>query len=879
MKILTMKLKNFSIIKACFNMEDILIDFTKSKNIIQLFQGPSGSGKTGIVSCIHPFAYNILDSDRPNSDLIVDGVEGIKEIDYLDGPDLIYIKHVYEYKAGKRIVKSYFTLNETELNPNGNVTSFNDLVKLHFGITPKSMTLLRLGNNVKNLLGSSYTERKDYVSNLMSELSIYLQYHKKVSEDVRYYNSLLKNCVDKITRLHIDNEVEIENKIEAKDKDIRLLNSDLAEANKKVGALKFNLEQNDYNQLLIDQRNLENLINENNKTIDKYNNIINRNTVENTLESIVKELNKLEMEKNTNETVLSMHLSKLNSLYKSKEDNEVKLGKVISKFNKDEIETKLSELYKIRNEMKTKQPMYDYSEEELFQILTMAQDIYNNMKDIDGIDRTGLIEVINRRRTSGNPEHWIMNGIDRYQKKINYCENRIRTLQSLGTKRDEDTYIMYTPPECKIKDCPYKAYYEDMNCEDTESEMKQLQEDVKKHKISLDLYNNMYIMNQKIGYILMLVKSNALLFNRGAKDMINQTKIFEYLLNDRDYYKDVEVYFTEEIDIVHKLKEYKNLNEDIKQFEMELEILKANSGSVDMLDEMIKEITNEIHHTEIEIGELKEVLLIIDERLSELRDQRIIREEYEEAIANLQEVKAKVTQLIGEERVITNKIQGLSNIKIELNRELGNIQAIENNISYYRKEIEDLRYRIIEFRKLQEEKEELTAEFEKIKAIKRALSSKEGMPLLYQTVYLKDTTNLMNQLLDIAYGGELRVEPFVIDEKEFRIPFRRHGVVISDISAASQGESSMIVAALSFALIKQSLYKYNIIILDEIDGPLDESLRSRFLEIIESVSNLIDAEQVFVISHNNTYNNYPVDLICTGETKLDFKSANVIFER
>lgn len=879
MKILTMKLKNFSIIKSCMNRDQILIDFTRSKNIIQLFQGPSGSGKTGIVSCIHPFAYNALDVDRPNSDLIVDGVEGIKEIDYLDGPDLIYIKHIYEYKAGKRTVKSYFMLNEVEMNPNGNVTSFNDLVKLHFGITQKSMTLLRLGNNVKSLVGSSYTERKDYVSNLMSELSIFLQYHKKVSEDMRYYNSLLKNCVDKITRLHIDNEVEIEDRIEAKDRDIRLLNNDLAEANKKVGALKFNLEQNDYNKLLVDQRNVEMLIAENNRTIDRYNNIIGRNTVERTLEFIDKELTRKEIEKGTYENMLSMNLSKLNSLYKSKEDNEAKLGKVISKFNKKEIEDKLQELYNVRNEMKTKQPMYDYTEEELFQILTMAQDIYNNMKDIDGIDRTGLIEVINRRRTSGNPEHWIMNGIERFQKKISYCENRIRTLQSLGTKRDEDTYIMYTPPECKIKECPYKAYYEDMNCEDTDSEMKDLQEQVRKHKISLQLFDDMYKMNQKLGYILMLVRSNALLFNRGAKDMINQSKIFEYLLNDKDFYSDVEVYFTEEIDIVHKLKEYKNLNEDIKQFEMELEIMKANSESVDMLDEMIKAITDDIHHTEIEVGEEKEVLLLLEKDISDLREMRLIREKYEEAVNNLQEVQTKVTQLTGEERNISNKLQELSSIKVELSREMGNIQAIENNINYYRKEIEDLRYRIIEFRKLQEEKEELESEYEKIKAIKRALSSKEGMPLLYQTVYLKDTTNLMNQLLDIAYNGELRVEPFVIDEKEFRIPFRRHGVVISDISAASQGETSMIVAALSFALIKQSLYKYNIIILDEIDGPLDESLRSRFLEIIESVSNLIDAEQVFVISHNNTYNNYPVDLICTGETKLDFKSANVIFEK
>lgn len=879
MKILTMRLKNFSIIKSCFNQEEIIIDFKKSKNIIQLFQGPSGSGKTGIVSCIHPFAYNQLDVDRPNSDLIVSGVNGEKELIYLDGQDIIKINHFYEWKSGKRLVKSFISLNDNELNENGNVTSFNELIKLHFGITPKALTLLRLGNNVKSLVNSSYTERKDYVSSLMSELAVYLQYHKKVTEEGRYYNSLLKNCIDKISRLHIENEVEIEDRIEAKDRDIRLLNGDLAEANKRVGAIKYKLEENDYNQLLINQRNNDLLIVENRKIITKYHNIIEKNTVNETMEELLNQLNKAELEKNTNETVISMDLAKLNSLYQSKEDATTNLGKVISKFNKKEIEEKLTELYEVRNNMSVKQPLYDYSEEELFKVLTMAQDIYNNMKDIDGIDRTALVEVINNRKVGINPDHKILAGIQRYQDKINYVENRMRTLQSLGSKNVNDTYIMYTPPECKIKECPYKAYYEDMNCENQDEEMKKLQKEVKLHKISLDLFNNMYIINQKLGYILMILKSNEPLFRRGAKDKINKEAIFQYLTNDLDYYHDLEVYFTEEIDIVHKQKEYEILNEDIERFEKELELLKLNSESIEMLENRLNEIEKDIHETTMDYDNRKEMIAVLESNISELNHKKLLRESYEDAINNLQEVESKLSQLTMDERNIKSKLENLSSLKIELNKEVGNIQAIENNINYYRKEIEDLRYRIIEFRKLKEEQAELESEYEKIKAIKRALSSKEGLPLLYQNVYLKDTTNLMNQLLDIAYNGELRVEPFEIDEKEFRIPFRRHGVVISDISAASQGETSMIVAALSFALIKQSLYKYNIIILDEIDGPLDESLRSRFLEIIESVSNLIDAEQVFVISHNNTYNNYPVDLICTGETKLDFKSANVIFER
>ena len=881
MKIKKLRLKNFSIIKACMNMDELLIDFTKSNNILQLLVGPSGSGKTGILSCIHPFAYNKLDTDRSDSDLIVSGATGEKELIYQDGKDEIKITHFYEPKGDKRTVKSFIELNGVELNKNGNVTSFNELVKLHFGITTKSLTLLRLGNNVKSLVSSSYTERKDYISSLMSEVDMYLQYHKKVTDDMRYYNSLLRNCIDKITRLHVDNEFEIENEIERIDKEIRLHNAQLADTNRKVGSLKYKLQENNYDQLLLDQRNIQLSIVENNKTLARYSKILEGNTVLESLGELQNKIRELEVVKNTNETIISMNLAKLNNLFQSKEDKQSKLGKVISKFNKEEIKAKLAELYDKRNNTIVKHPMYDYSEEELFQILTMAQDIYNNMKDIDGIDRIALTEVIDARKQGRNPEGYALRQQQKYQDKINYCESRIRNLTALGgnMKNDEAIYIMYTPEQCKVKDCPYKAYYEDNNCDDKDSEIDKLKEEIRKHKISLDLFTNMYNINQKIGYILMLVKSNQLLFNRGAKDMINQNKIFEYLLNDDDYYRDLEIYFTEEIDIVHKKKEYEILNKDIDEFERELEILNLNSESIDMLEKDLQEIEKEIQDTNTDYFNRKTELESAILEISELNNKKMLREAFEEALSNKEDLERKITQLTMEERKLGNKLSELSTVKTDLTRELGNIQALENHIAHFRKDQDELRYRILEFRKLQSEKEELESEYNKIKYIKKSLSSKEGMPLLYQNVYLKDTTAIMNELLDIAYGGELRVEPFVINDKEFRIPFRRHGVVISDISAASQGETSMIVAALSFALIKQSLYKYNIILLDEIDGPLDEELRSRFLEIIEAISQLIDSEQVFIISHNNTYNNYPVDVITTGENKLDFKNANIIFER
>ena len=50
--------------------------------------------------------------------------------------------------------------------------------------------------------------------------------------------------------------------------------------------------------------------------------------------------------------------------------------------------------------------------------------------------------------------------------------------------------------------------------------------------------------------------------------------------------------------------------------------------------------------------------------------------------------------------------------------------------------------------------------------------------------------------------------------------------------------------------MSQSLDKYNIIILDEMDGALDKDTRPLFNQLLEKQLNMIGCEQCFVISHN-----------------------------
>ena len=172
-------------------------------------------------------------------------------------------------------------------------------------------------------------------------------------------------------------------------------------------------------------------------------------------------------------------------------------------------------------------------------------------------------------------------------------------------------------------------------------------------------------------------------------------------------------------------------------------------------------------------------------------------------------------------------------------------------------------YRLQSFEELSNELAKYRNVYDEMELVKKSLSSKEGIPLFYQQVYLKDVQCIANELLDIIYDGDLYIEKFEPTADDFKIPFITKNSQIGDVSYASQGERSFISLALSFALIYQSISKYNVVLLDEIDSTLDTKNREKFIQILEKQLEMINGDQIFLISHNNMFSMYPVDVIDT----------------
>ena len=214
MKITYLKLKNFVNIKVGMKKTEIEIDFSSSSNKLVLLCGPNGSGKTSLLSELHPFANSGNMDVRGETNLIIEGKDGYKEIHIQDNEDKYIIKHYYMFSKKTKSVKSFIIKNNIELNPNGNVKSFKEAVFDNLGIDQELLKLMRLGSNVTSLINMKSTNRKNFATKLFSDIEVYQGFYKKVSDEYRNVRAVLKSTADKISKFNIQDENEFTKQLE-----------------------------------------------------------------------------------------------------------------------------------------------------------------------------------------------------------------------------------------------------------------------------------------------------------------------------------------------------------------------------------------------------------------------------------------------------------------------------------------------------------------------------------------------------------------------------------------------------------------------------------------------------------------------------------------
>ena len=119
------------------------------------------------------------------------------------------------------------------------------------------------------------------------------------------------------------------------------------------------------------------------------------------------------------------------------------------------------------------------------------------------------------------------------------------------------------------------------------------------------------------------------------------------------------------------------------------------------------------------------------------------------------------------------------------------------------------------------------------------------------------------------------LEDFKIDEKESYIPYSINGKIIQDVTKASQGQKSLFSIAIAFAFLQHVRIKYNIALLDEIDGPLHNTEKAKCLSMVLRQMKALGSIQTFFITHSSL-ENLPVNFILTADEDLNLQNGSTV---
>ena len=849
MKILYLKLTNFINIVTAFNTETIEIDFSKSNNNVVLLTGPNGSGKTSILSCLHPFPTNGNMDVRSDNPIIVPRENGYKEIHISDGDDLYVIQHFYTRNSDKHIIKSYIQKNGVELNENGNVTSFKEIVEKELGLEQDYMKLTRLGSNVTNFIDMKRQERKNFTGKIISEADIYLSYHKKIMADKNKVNIQINHTSDLIRRLQVDDLGELKKAQKSLQHQIEDLTAKIEKANSELSVLQYQL--NDCGDIPAMRERIqekEKELKHIQKALARASEIkISISTLKSMIEEAKISILKAKSALDTNVITRTGILNQLDSIANEIDSIRREIARIEDDQNVKDMEANIELLREtIRRRAKESgisgyvRPCSKAEMEDLIKMLDKCMDILLSTYELG---KGPIQKAVSFFHTKTDIEKYTRENKEKIKR------NKMQSLcEQVYAEISKDIGLL--GPDCKNPSgCRVYDFYQRIYEYATQAPDKVIEDE------TFLAYTKMAYNN--IQTVLKYLRDYHDIFEKMPeciKDQFLMNTVLTHICN-MEWIYDKDIIFHELGLITDDELQDADLEELSRQKSMLAQYKKANSN-IEYFQNKLEELINS--RTTL-MGQLDEVKETINSLNREIAEKEASVSDYEDMVIAMEHEDEVETEF----NDLKSKLTLASQLSLQIREKtsiLNDLQFRKNKMS---KTHQDNEFRIENYKRYKKDLDELSSKFTDLEYLARALSSREGIPLIFIQAYLKDIKDVANQLLDVVYDGDLHLEDFEITADEFGIPYSTKGTTVKDVIYASQGERSFISLALSFALTYKSISKYNIMLLDEIDATLDISNREKFLHVLEMQIDMIHAEQVFVISHNDMFNAYPVDIVDT----------------
>lgn len=869
MKILYVRLENYIGIFNGRGDNVLEIDLSHTTTPIIVIKGHNGSGKSTLLKALNP----IPDSN----DQFIPGAEAKKTLVYQINTDIVRIEYLYPVKkdGSRATTKAQVFKNNEPLNLTNNVSDAKEIIYTLFKLDSSFLSLSQLTSTDRGLADKRPSERKIFVNSSISGIEEYNNMYKVINKKFSMYKSLINSVVSKINKIGNKQELDISfNRVNRMLEEI-IKERDTALAS--VAKIQAKLDENNAKELVDKYNSLESEIYEKNVKVkqllaelkDINPDLVTHNMIE---------LRKIEKTKAIELATLNEEIKNTQALKDSlsKEMNELNLNiqKKIAERNtyiSTEISTEemtayddaVKELNIIHQDIHTaglnisdKTEIQNLNELFTF-IIDKLQFITDGLNSIDY--EIGFDFILKNKH---NEETWriaqdLRNEINSLTMQVNETNLQMSLLESLVEKSEK---LKLRPASCKDNTCIFiKDAFEAAKQKPNDELIKLQQKNEKTSNILKEKQKQLEVINDCIEL-------------KNRFDVIyNKICSYEFLLNKVDLHDLTSIDFLVSIARTGNYKMIKETRDKINVLYNLLELKENYEKTVDLYKDAIDEYNKNksiIDSINMDIDSSKEKLQDVSKEYS-LKSSKV--NELETTISKLEPMVNKLSTYIEiklpELEMIMNQIQELRNNKEslrqrvmqveEINKDLESSSNIVDQINARYNDIlkqrDILSYNKIMIEKYLEELAEYKSKYEKLETIRYYVSPTTGIQTVFMGAYMNNIILKANELLSLIFNGQFVIQPFVINESEFRIPCLGSGILNDDISSMSTSQICMISMIISFAMLANADTDYNILKLDEIDGGLDPDNRSQFISLLNSLIQIVDCEQCFLISHNMEY--------------------------
>lgn len=881
----SIELLNYAGVYNGMSLNQITIDFSQCISNKIIFRGDNGSGKSTIMRAISPMP--------DSNDQFIPGVEARKTIVLIDGNTRYCIRYIHPVANSNRsTTKGYIAKSingaMVELNTTGNISSCKEIIYDEFGFDSAYVSLAQLSSEDRGLVDKKPAERKKLINSITNSLETYNAIYKTVSKKATVLKGLIQSITSKIDS--IGDAVKIGVKLQAIEQQQAQLERDKEQALEAAAALKIritdirkDLEEHKYKEITselsdinhslaaIDRSTATSLQAINVTDIDhlsEFSVYIGRLIIslESQIDSLREKIPELTVQREAEFQELQAKQNKLNSL-----QSDISYADIRTKYfeykKKIEEYTRAFDEIGLRNINLITMDEFNQAMTSLQTLLDLATAITTNysVQDIER-DLNHRDEVIACVSTIPMLQDTISKMRQEY---YDLCSKRTM----YEAKREVAKELINRPDGCTIDSCPYIAAAIIADREYPESGYASLVErieDLSSKLTELDKRLNDAVLaaniRRDVSFIERELESN-IRFIMKLPVAPNFKETFMQRVVSLDTFQDI-INLRRYVDYGNILEQFRIDKEQFAIYEREYQLYESKSM---IIDSIIEDIESLQQKTNTLYSAIADVNNSIAAKQLELDEAKTSRDRVEAILSRYKEslpLKERQQELLSIKRTLDVGAEQITDLSSKLDQLNANIGGISNDIHRLSEQHERFVHALATLAEYKAELEKYSKEYTLIEKVRYYASPNTGIQSIFIGIYMNKILSTANQLLSMLFSGEFILQPFVVNESEFRIPCIGSAMIHDDISSMSTAQKAAISLIISFALLQQSSTRYNIISLDEMDGGFDTMNRSRFISLLDELMRLLNCEQAFIISHNGELDTSNCDIVQLKSNEL-----------